>query len=225
MKQQPASGDPYPPDSSCFPGEFQDSNEGAREIFLVPRESPLSDGTLTHAEERPIQSLNVPERDERGKREKPQSIDESNSSSIGIENDLLPILNTASYALEHDPVDVEDVSQPPIDSLLSKNSLVSAEGASIIPVQPLNTSTVDSSDNRSTDLGLLEKRLEAIYVQESRLNEQIVKAKRKNAVGTIVADAKKPLQLLKFTDAVGRKYSFPWHLCNTWEVCILKEPL
>ena len=29
-------------------------------------------------------------------------------------------------------------------------------------------------------------------------------------------EKKKPI---KFKDAVGRKFSFPFHLCNTWEVC------
>jgi len=24
---------------------------------------------------------------------------------------------------------------------------------------------------------------------------------------------------IKFKDAVGRKFSFPWYLCNTWKVC------
>jgi hypothetical protein len=30
-------------------------------------------------------------------------------------------------------------------------------------------------------------------------------------------DQKEPI---RFTDAVGRKFFFPWHLCKTWKVII-----
>lgn len=32
----------------------------------------------------------------------------------------------------------------------------------------------------------------------------------------------KESEILKFRDAVGRKYSFPWHLVHTWDVSLAK---
>jgi DNA-directed RNA polymerase alpha subunit len=36
-----------------------------------------------------------------------------------------------------------------------------------------------------------------------------------------IEDQKKMAEkaLIKFTDAIGRKFSFPFHLCQTWTVC------
>jgi hypothetical protein len=51
--------------------------------------------------------------------------------------------------------------------------------------------------------------------------EEVEKAKKlaeEEAAKVKPADA--PKAPIKFKDAVGRKFSFPWHLCKTWKVCI-----
>lgn len=49
-------------------------------------------------------------------------------------------------------------------------------------------------------------------IEEIKLAEEVKKAS---------GDDKEPI---KFKDAVGRKFNFPWQLCATWTVCILSLP-
>lgn len=47
--------------------------------------------------------------------------------------------------------------------------------------------------------------------------EKAKKAAEDEAAKLKPSDAPKPP--IKFKDAVGRKFSFPWHLCKSWKVC------
>lgn len=53
----------------------------------------------------------------------------------------------------------------------------------------------------------------AIAVAEAK------KAAEEAAANKPPPEKKKPI---KFKDAVGRKFNFPFHLCSTWQVCIIK---
>jgi hypothetical protein len=65
------------------------------------------------------------------------------------------------------------------------------------------------------------ERKEAIEKAEKEAKEAVAKAEKeaKESIEKALApkgDTKKPI---KFKDAVGRKFSFPFHLCATWNVC------
>jgi hypothetical protein len=56
-----------------------------------------------------------------------------------------------------------------------------------------------------------EKELEELKAQKKKFEEE---AKRLRPTDDML---KAPI---RFKDAVGRKYSFPWHICKTWKVCL-----
>ena len=53
----------------------------------------------------------------------------------------------------------------------------------------------------------------ALLAQMSKLEEEMERIRL-----TVTGDNKRQ-KPIKFKDAVGRKFSFPFHLCSTWEVC------
>ena len=72
---------------------------------------------------------------------------------------------------------------------------------------------------------------EAAAKAKQELEEAAAKAKeeREAAVAAAAAAATPPAPVekkkpIKFKDAVGRKFSFPFHLCATWSVCVFISP-
>ena len=55
--------------------------------------------------------------------------------------------------------------------------------------------------------------------EAAKLKKEAEEALKKAVAEVKGEDKKKPI---KFKDAVGRKFSFPFHLCATWAVCLLQ---
>lgn len=86
-------------------------------------------------------------------------------------------------------------------------------------------------------MGLDERfvRLEKILTEQKDAEEKKTLAKRERAEKIAaeekaIADKKKSVEEarkvkpIRFKDAIGRKFSFPFHLCQTWDVCTPPDP-
>ena len=119
-------------------------------------------------------------------------------------------------------------------SLITKSNYLGQGSTAHNPAQFTSSKSIPARGSSAAIMGLDERfvRLEKILIEQKEAEEKRMLAERERAE-KIVADEKaiadkrkaeeeearkKPI---RFKDAIGRKFSFPFHLCSTWEVCTL----